>query len=86
MSAYSFDWRFGDGAALTTTTPGAPYPDLQVTHAYRQPGTYAADVTVTWTADFRVGGGPWQAVGGSVTTTSEPLGLWAREATPVLVD
>lgn len=86
IAATSFDWIFGDGATLSTATPGAPYPDLQVTHAYRQPGSYSTGVTVTWSADFRVNGGPWQPVGGTVATTSEPVGLQAREATPVLTD
>ena len=29
----SFGWRFGDGHQRTTT-PGAAYPDLEITHEY----------------------------------------------------
>jgi len=36
----SYAWSFGDGSTQTTTTP-------QVTHAYTQPGTYTATLTVT---------------------------------------
>lgn len=86
ISATSFDWDFGDGATLSTVTPGAPYPDLQVTHAYPQPGSFSTGVTVTWSADFRVNGGAWQPVGGTVATTSASVALQAREATPVLTD
>jgi DNA-binding beta-propeller fold protein YncE len=36
----SYAWSFGDGSTQTTTTP-------QVKHAYTQPGTYTATLTVT---------------------------------------
>ena len=29
-----FAWTFGDGATDATDSPGAPYPDLQITHTY----------------------------------------------------
>jgi hypothetical protein len=51
-----WDWRFGDGSTMSTTTPGAPYPDTSVTHRYRSTGTYAASVTVTWDGTFAFGG------------------------------
>lgn len=53
-------WMFGDGATLDTTLPGSHYPDLQVSHAYREGGTMGVSVLTTWTADFRVDGlGPF---------------------------
>lgn len=82
----AFTWTFGDGTTSTTTTPGAPYPDLQVTHAYTQPGTVTTQLTTTWSADYQIGTGPTHTVDGTVTMTSDPVPLRIREATPVLVD
>lgn len=82
----SFAWSFGDGATRTTTTPGAAYPDLEVTHRYARPGTVTTAVTVVWAADFSVAGGPWQTVDGTVAMASAGIPLRVREATPVLVD
>lgn len=82
----AFTWTFGDGTTRTTTTPGAPYPDLQVTHAYTQPGTVTTQLTTTWSADYQIGTGPTHTVDGTVTMTSDPVPLRIREATPVLVD
>ncbi|HEY1133197.1 MAG TPA: PKD domain-containing protein [Nocardioides sp.] len=86
ITATSFVWDFGDGTTTTTATPGAPYPDLDVTHPYSRVGTYETSVTVTWSADFRVDGGAWQTVDGTVVMASEPVALDVREATPVLTD
>jgi len=82
----SYTWDFGDGTTRTTTTPGAPYPDLEVTHAYGRTGTYQLNVTITWSADFRVNGGPWIPVDGTVPITSPDVALQVQEGTPVLVD
>lgn len=82
----SYTWDFGDGTTRTTTTPGAPYPDLEVTHAYERTGTYQLNVTITWSADFRVNGGPWIPVDGTVPITSPDVALQVQEGTPVLVD
>ena len=30
----AYRWHFGDGTTTTTTSPGAPYPDLDVAHVY----------------------------------------------------
>lgn len=84
--ASGFSWRFGDGAVRSTTTPGAPYPQLVVTHAYGQAGEVGPSVDTTWSARFRVGGGEWRAVPDTVTMTGAPAALTIREATPVLVD
>ena len=52
-----FGWRFGDGESLATDEPGAPYPDLDVTHRYLKKGKVAPSVDTTYTAAFRVNGG-----------------------------
>lgn len=84
--ASSFAWHFGDGASLTTTTPGAAYPDLLVTHAYTRTGEVTPSVNTTWSARYRVNGGAWLDVPDTVTMTGATEALLVREATPVLVD
>jgi len=81
----SFGWRFGDGEVVTTDEPGSPYPQLDVTHSYLAKGPVAPSVDTTWTATYRVGGGPWRDVPGSVTIPGAPVALQVLTATPVLV-
>jgi hypothetical protein len=81
-----FRWAFGDGEGLTTTEPGAPYPDLELTHTYLEQGQVRPQVTTVYTADYRVDGGPWQPVPGSVDITSDPVDLTVTEVTNQLVD
>ena len=81
----AFGWRFGDGAALASRDAGAPYPDLRITHAYQRKGSVQPAVDTTYTATYRVNGGSWAAVPGSVTVPGESVGLRVLTATPVLV-
>ena len=81
----TFDWRFGDGESLATSEPGSPYPDLEVTHRYIGKGKVAPSVDTTYTATFRVNGGPWRDVPGSVTIPGPPVDLQVLTATPTLV-
>lgn len=80
-----FGWRFGDGTVLATDDAGSPYPHLDVTHTYRRKGEVAPAVDTTYTATYRVEGGPWAPVPGSVTIPGPPVGLEVLTATPVLV-
>jgi hypothetical protein len=80
-----FGWRFGDGQSLTTDEPGSPYPQLDVTHRYLRKGHVAPSVDTTYTATFRVNGGPWRDVPGSVTIPDAPVALEVLTATPTLV-
>ncbi len=81
----SYAWRFGDGTVAQTSSPGAAYPDLEVTHAYLREGPVAAAVDTTYGAEFRVDGGAWRDVPGTVTMTGEPVPLQVRTARPTLV-
>ncbi len=81
----AFGWRFGDGESLVTSEPGAPYPDLDVTHRYLEKGKVAPSVDTTYTAEFRVDGGAWEDVPGSVTIAGAPVDLEVLTATPTLV-
>lgn len=76
----SYRWQFGDGTERTVTAGGG-----RVGHVYRHPATAAVSVTLTWTAEFAVGGQPFQPIAGTTTTASPPLALPVRQARPVLV-
>lgn len=81
----TFLWTFGDGESLTTSDPGAPYPQLQVTHNYLRKGTYRPSLATTYTGRYRVGGGPWRQIPGTVTIDGTGQALRAIEAEPKLV-
>ena len=83
--ATSFTWHTGDGADVTSTDPGAPYPDQTVTHEYRS-GTYTASLTTTWGATFSVNGGASVAVPGTTTTDGPPVTFTVLQARPVLTN
>ena len=80
-----FQWVFGDGASLASESAGSPYPDLLITHDYRSKGPVSPRVDTTYSAQFRVNGGAWRDVDGTVTIPGEPVDLQVRTATPALV-
>jgi len=76
----SYDWQFGDGTHQATSTPGAAYPDLLVTHAYTHTGTVRPAVATTYTGRYRLGTGPWQPIPGTLTLAGPTTRLEIREA------
>ena len=80
-----YGWRFGDGATRWTTSPGSAYPDLEITHRYLRKGRVSPSVDTTYAAQFRVDGGPWRDVDGTVTIPGTPEALQVVTARPVLV-
>lgn len=80
-----FHWDFDDGRTLSTDDPGAPYPRLDVTHNYLRTGTYRPSLSTTYTGRFRVGGGAWQEIPGTVRIDGTGEALRAIEAEPKLV-
>ncbi len=80
-----FVWRFGDGAVLGSESAGSPYPDLMITHDYREAGGVRPQVDTTYAARFRVDGGAWRDVAGTVTIPGASVPLRVVTASPVLV-
>jgi hypothetical protein len=81
----TYQWDFGDGTRLTTSTAGAPYPARTVTHRYQHARTTVSPhVAVTYTARFQVSGGDWQDIDGTVTTVGPATSLRIAEAAAVL--
>jgi hypothetical protein len=81
----SYTWDFGDGTSTTTSSPGAAYPDLDVTHDYADPGRVSPSVATTYQGRYRINGGGWQQIPGSLTLEGEPESLRVRSASPRLV-
>jgi hypothetical protein len=80
-----YTWHFGDARTSSTDSPGAPYPAFDLTHRYAQARvTVHPRVDTTYTARFRVNGGAWQDVDGTVTMAGPATDLRVAEATPVL--
>jgi hypothetical protein len=80
-----FRWTYGDGAALTTADPGAPYPDLRTSHTYRQPGERTLGLTTTYSGEYSVAGGAWLPIDGLATVTSPGTALTVLAARNELV-
>ncbi|MGH3365743.1 MAG: hypothetical protein ACRDOY_00885 [Nocardioidaceae bacterium] len=80
-----YTWHHGDGTTATTSTPGAPYPSKEITHSYTDAHvTVSPSVDVTYSARFRVNGGPWQDIDETVTIAGPASDLRISEATAVL--
>ncbi|WP_157631049.1 PKD domain-containing protein [Kribbella catacumbae] len=82
----SYTWNFGDGASVTTSTPGQPYPAKDITHKYMKKGRVGLTLTTHYAARFNVAGTGWQYVDGLVPITGPATALQVREAVPVLVE
>jgi hypothetical protein len=86
----SYTWHFDSGRpdqTRWTSTPGAPYPNLEVTYAYDDAHvTVHPSVDVTYSARFSVNGGIWQEIPQTVTTEGDPVSRYVAEAPGVLSD
>jgi hypothetical protein len=81
----TYVWHFGDGGTSSSDSPGAPYPAMDLTHRYAHGKvTMHPSVDTTYSARFRVNGGAWQDVSGTVTIAGSTIDLRVVEATPVL--
>jgi hypothetical protein len=90
------DWDFGDHTTDTTAGPGRAYspahscstaqcPDY-FGHTYRRTGQLTVGAQLSWSGQFRVDGGPWQDIPGTVTVAATGTALHVKEARGVLVD
>ena len=80
-----YTWDYGDGSSETTTSPGAAYPDLDVTHEYADPGQVSPSVATTYSGRYRINGGGWEQIPGTLTLPGESVELRVRSASPRLV-
>ncbi|HWU23990.1 MAG TPA: hypothetical protein VN088_20815 [Nocardioides sp.] len=84
--ASRYAWTFGDGSGRSTTSAGAPYPNLLVTHRYRRKGVVRAGLSTVYVAEYRLGQQAWRPVPGSASIASPAQRLEVVTATPRLTD
>ncbi len=80
-----YTYVFGDGTTERTSSPGAPHPDLDVTHQYLRTGAVAVRVDTTYAGEYRIGGGEWISIPDTLTVVGASQGLEVVEALPQLV-
>lgn len=85
-----FVWSHGDGTSQRSDFAGRSYAEgvawsEYLTHAYSVAGVVRAGVSVEYAARFRVDGGRWREVEGTVRVAGEPVELRVVEARPELV-
>lgn len=88
-------WQFGDGTADTTSGPGTPYTNADPCrsaqcpgyfgHTYRRTGKMTITAELTWTGQFRVDGGAWQTIPGTVTASATDTTVDVKQARGILV-
>jgi hypothetical protein len=64
-----FTWNFGDGTVVSTTSPGAPYPDTTISHTYKTAGTYKTTLTISWAGTWTAESNTYQVLGGNIIQT-----------------
>jgi hypothetical protein len=80
-----WQWSWGDGESAWKSVAGAQYPSRQITHQYRNPGSYLASVTAVWQAKFTVSGIGTFEVLGEVLRQTKSLAVPISSARTVLV-
>jgi hypothetical protein len=82
----AYRWHFGDGTRTTTTSPGAPYPDLDVAHVYETTDKVLVSVDTQYgAASFTVNGGPPEQIPSTIWINGEDQDLEVVEALPQLI-
>ena len=81
----TYTFRFGDGTTTATSSPGRPYPSLDVTHAYERTGQVAVRLDTTYSGRYRIGDGEWVAIAETLTVPGTAQDLEVVEAVPQLV-
>lgn len=82
----AYQWNFGDGTSTTTTSPGSPYPNLDVAHVYEQVDKVAVSVDTQYgDASFTVNGGPPESIPSTLWVPGAAQELEIVEALPQLV-
>ncbi len=82
----AYRWHFGDGTTETTTSPGAPYPDLDVAHVYEKTDKVVVSLDTQYgDASFTVNGGPPEQIPSTIWIAGVGQDLQVVEALPQLV-
>ena len=82
----SVEYVYGDGTTSgPTTSRGGPYPSGDIRKAYDRSGTFPVRADVTYRGQFRVDGGEWIDIPGTVSVQGTPEDLQVKTAHARLV-
>jgi hypothetical protein len=81
----SYAWFFGDDTSTTTTSPGSPHPNLEITHEYSRVDEVVVRLDTTYAGEYRIGNGDWASIPETLTVAGESQELAIVEALPQLV-
>jgi hypothetical protein len=89
-----YHWTYGDGAARSTSTPGATwrsqsadeFDPTPTSHVYTAAGTYYIDLTIDFAAEYRWADGTWTGIAGTLPVPANRLVATAGGAKTVLVE
>jgi hypothetical protein len=89
----SWTWDYGDGSTRTSARPGASWSALGVpefeqtatSHVYATAATATVRLTIGFGAEYRLAGGEWTPIAGTLAVPAPPVALTARAADTVLV-
>lgn len=90
----AWHWDYGDGATRSSPTPGSPWARQGVkefdatatSHIYTGRGTYTIRLMVDYVAEYRIDGGAWIWVPGSLRAPANELVATAGHVKTVLVE
>lgn len=88
-----FRWDYGDSSSATFAAAGGTwaaqglreFDTTPTSHVYRSPGEYTIRLTIGYRAEYRIGGGPFVPIAGSVPLRANELHVTAGSAKTVLV-
>jgi len=73
-----FRWDYGDGTGpVTTLVGGHPQSEFNAptptSHVYEETGSYTVGLTTVYVGEYRVAGGAWQLIPGTITLDAPPV-------------
>ncbi|TXK17134.1 hypothetical protein [Homoserinibacter sp. GY 40078] len=89
-----FTWDYGDDTSRTTSTAGTSWQRLQqaeftatpTSHTYRKPATVNVRLEIGYHVEYRLDGGRFVPIAGTLTRTAPPTTVTIVRADTVLVD
>jgi hypothetical protein len=89
----TYTWQFGDGTSQVTSGAGvswaslglAPFSNTATSHVYRSGSSIRASVVVSYAPEYRIGGGLWRSIAGTVTKSAATSLVVIDDGDPSLV-
>lgn len=81
----TYTFHFGDETSTSTSSPGRPYPSLDVSHTYARTGAVKVSLDTTYSGRYTIGDGDWVPIPETLTVPGAAQDLEVVEALPQLV-